>query len=82
MIKIKDTDFLKAFGKIIRAHRKAHDLSQEELAYKSELTLSQIGRIERGETNPTICTLKVIADTLELELFELIKNPDDVSPGS
>ncbi len=82
MINIKDKEFLKAFGKTIRAHRKAHDLSQEQLAYNSELTLSQIGRIERGETNPTICTIKVIADTLDLTLSEILKDPDDVSPRS
>jgi transcriptional regulator with XRE-family HTH domain len=42
-------------------------LSQEELAYRSELTLSQIARIETLKTNPTIRTLFKIIRTLEIK---------------
>jgi transcriptional regulator with XRE-family HTH domain len=34
--------------------------------------LSQIGRIERGETNPTISTLYVLAQALGVEFKELV----------
>jgi transcriptional regulator with XRE-family HTH domain len=34
--------------------------------------LSQIGRIERGEGNPTVSSLFIIADALGVELKELI----------
>jgi len=37
-------------------------------AYKADLSLSQIGRIERGTINPTISTLKHICKVLEIEL--------------
>jgi len=49
----------------LRKIRKEKGLSQEKLAYKVDLSLSQIGRIERGEVNPTICTVKVIAEGLQ-----------------
>lgn len=49
----------------LRKIRKEKGLSQEKLAYKIDLSLSQIGRIERGEVNPTICTVKVIAEGLQ-----------------
>ena len=49
-------------------------MSQEDLAYKADLSLSQIGRIERGEINPTVCTMKVIADTLEISVSSMFEN--------
>ena len=79
MIKIKDEEYLQAFGSHLRKIRKSKGLSQEKLAYKADLSLSQIGRIERGEINPTICTIKVIAEALEVKItimydFQLVKN--------
>lgn len=73
MINIRDQDFLNKLAKHLRSLRETKDLSQEDLAYKSGLALSQIGRIERGEINPTICTLKVLADTLEIELSDVFR---------
>jgi len=72
VINTKDKKFLNKLGNQLRHHRKLQDLSQEDLAYASDLSLSQIGRIERGEINPIICTLKVIADTLKIELSSFL----------
>lgn len=47
-------------------------MSQESLANEADIPLSQIGRIERGETNPTISTLYVISQSLNIKLTELI----------
>ncbi|WP_309282027.1 helix-turn-helix transcriptional regulator [Fluviicola sp.] len=46
-------------------------LTQEELSYKSELDISQIGRIERGLVNTSISVLNKIANALQIELKEL-----------
>ena len=48
-------------------------MSQEELANEADVPLSQIGRIERGETNPTISTLYVIAQALQLTLKDIVE---------
>jgi transcriptional regulator with XRE-family HTH domain len=40
--------------------------------HEADLILSQIGRIERGETNPTVSTLYVLAQALGVELKELV----------
>jgi len=42
-----------------------------ELAYQSELTLSQIARIETMKTNPTVSTIFCITRTLEIPVSEL-----------
>lgn len=48
------------------------NMSQEDLAYTADIPVNQIGRIERGEINTTISTLKVIADALKVKLTELV----------
>jgi transcriptional regulator with XRE-family HTH domain len=47
-------------------------MSQEDLAYTADIALSQIGRIERGETNPTISTINVLATALNVHPKELL----------
>ncbi|WP_264524253.1 helix-turn-helix transcriptional regulator [Flavobacterium sp. N502536] len=47
------------------------DISQEELAYRSEITLSQIARIETVKINPTVSTILKIARALEVQPSEL-----------
>lgn len=74
----RDNDYLKAFGEHLRKLRTERNLSQEDLAGKADLTLSQIGRIERGLINTTISTIKVIAIALEIppkELLDFTYNP-------
>lgn len=45
--------------------------TQEKLSYESELTLSQIARIETMKTNPTVSTIFRIARTLNVNVSEL-----------
>ena len=45
---------------------------QEDIADASGLHLTTIGRIERGEINPTLPTLNKIAKALKLKPSELI----------
>ncbi len=72
MINVKNKSLIKAVGIRIRELRNQRGISQEELANEAEVPLSQIGRIERGENNPTISTLYVLAQALDVELKELI----------
>ncbi len=64
--------FLKAFGNHLKITRKRLGFSQEKLAYESEIELRQIGRIERGEINTGIGSLKIIAETLGIHIKELM----------
>jgi XRE family transcriptional regulator, regulator of sulfur utilization len=61
-------------GANVRAARKAKRLSQDELADKSGLHRAHIGEIERGETNVTVLTLKILADSLGVTLSDLVKH--------
>lgn len=68
---IFDQEGLELLAKRLKEIRSEKGISQEELAYRSELTLSQIARIETVRINPTISTIFKIARTLEVPLREL-----------
>ena len=72
VINVKNKALTKALGNRIRELRKERGISQEALSNEAEVPLSQIGRIERGENNPTISTLYVICEALRVELKELL----------
>ncbi|MGQ9621164.1 MAG: helix-turn-helix domain-containing protein, partial [Bacteroidales bacterium] len=76
---IFDEAGLRAFAKRLKQVRKVKDLSQEELALRCELSLSQIARIETARINPTLSTVFRLARALDIELSELFnfKLPDE-----
>ena len=63
--------FLQNLGARIREIRKSKGLSQLDIGVAMDNYAEQIGRIERGKTNVTICTLKNIAKCLDITLIEL-----------
>lgn len=61
-------------GKIISEARKKLDISQRELARKSNMDCAEVSRIEAGKRlKPNILYLKGIAETLWLSLVKLMK---------
>ncbi len=70
-VNFREQKFLHAFSKQLKKLRAQKSFTQENLAYTSGLTLSQIARIETGKINPTICTVYKIAKTLDVDVKEL-----------
>jgi len=66
-------DVQKLLGSNIRAWRLKRKLTQDVFAERSGLHRAHVGEIERGESNVTIQTLKLIADTLGLRVVDLVK---------
>ncbi|WP_150284126.1 helix-turn-helix domain-containing protein [Rummeliibacillus sp. TYF-LIM-RU47] len=60
------SDFLRAVGNKIRKTRTQQGLTLEELAEKTELNFSYLGKIERGEKNITLLTLEKLVNTLNI----------------
>jgi transcriptional regulator with XRE-family HTH domain len=59
-------------ARTIKELRKKHKISQEELARQAGITYSTLIKIESGANdNPTIKTMKKIADALDVSLDEL-----------
>ena len=66
-------DVQRIVGSRVRALRKERGLTQDTFADKSGLNRAHVGEIERGESNVTIQTLKLIADTLEVKIEDLVR---------
>jgi transcriptional regulator with XRE-family HTH domain len=68
---IFDEEGLKMLASRIKQLRSEKKITQEELAYRSELTLSQIARIETVKINPTVSTMFRISKALDISMSEL-----------
>lgn len=65
---------LQPFAKRIRAVRQERKMSQAELASKAHVSNITISKIESGDNgNPTILTLKSIAQVLKISVVDLVK---------
>jgi transcriptional regulator with XRE-family HTH domain len=56
----------------VRAFRKAHGISQEELADLCDLHRTYVGSVEREERNVSLSTLEVLARALGVSVPELL----------
>lgn len=63
----RDEEGLKSFGKRLKEIRVSKGVTQESLAYSTDLHLSQIGRIERGEIATSISFVFLFAKTLGVD---------------
>lgn len=61
-----------SIGLKIRTTRKLKEISQEQLALLTSIDRSYIGRIERGEVSVTIEKLYQLAQTLSVDVNELL----------
>ncbi|SHG01501.1 helix-turn-helix transcriptional regulator [Flavobacterium defluvii] len=68
---IFDQEGLESLAKRLKEIRSEKGISQEELAYRSEITLSQIARIETIKINPTVSTIFKIARALNVTPSEI-----------
>ena len=68
----KDNKISNKIGLKIRLLRNKTGISQEELGFRANVSKTQIGLIERGESSPTIDTLNQIAEALDISLVDLV----------
>lgn len=61
------------FGRHLARIRKAKGWSQERLANESGLARSYVGDVERGIRNIALVNICKIADTLEVDVIELMR---------
>ena len=66
-----DKILVRKFGERIVLRRKHLGLTQEELAFKANISPSYLSAIERGITDTTISTAKKLAKALKTTLIEL-----------
>lgn len=69
-------------GQRIRKIRKAHGLSQEELAEKVDISTTHMSHIETGNTKLSLPVLVDIAAALEVRTDDLLNDSGAVTTGS
>lgn len=71
---IFEEDALRQFAIQFKLIRTSKGYTQESLSYKSNITLSQIARIETFKINPTLSTIFVLCKALEVAPEDVFKN--------
>ena len=73
-VSVKNTDkkFLKALGKRIKGLRKSQDISQDQLAYESDMHRTHLNRMENGKLDIGISKLRSLSKALDITLKELV----------
>jgi transcriptional regulator with XRE-family HTH domain len=66
-------DLRLVLAKNIKKLRKARGLTQEQLAFESEIDLTYMGAIERSKRNPSLLVMGRIADALSVRVVDLLK---------
>ena len=62
---------LRSLGSELRRRRQARDLSQEALAHAAGVHVNVVGRLERGQYNPSILLLQAVVSKLDVSLSEI-----------
>lgn len=67
-------DIKEVMARNLRRARHEKKLTQEELADRAGLSMRYVGAIERGDVSASVTILGRIADALEIEPGELLKD--------
>lgn len=68
-------------GTVLKRVRKSLKLSQEELAHRSSLDRTYISMLERNIKQPTITTIFLLAQALEMKPYEFVQLLEDEFEG-
>lgn len=69
----KNEKLIAAFAKTLQARRKKLGLSQEELAFRTDLSMSYISLLETKNRQPTLTVMAALANELELSATDLMR---------
>jgi len=70
-----------AFGQVLMQTRRDNKLSQDDLAFASDLDRTFISRLENGHRQPSLTTILQLARTLGVPAARMIDNVEQVLDG-
>lgn len=73
-----EKQFANQIGNTLRKIRTEKRLSIQELADRSSVSALTLGKIERGEANPSLAVIWKIANALSIPISALLKEAEDV----
>jgi len=68
----QDPALLRAFAAELKARRAALDISQEALAYASDVNRTFVAKLELATTSPSLTSIFRLANGLQIEPWELV----------
>lgn len=68
-------DWRNIVGENVRRLRLERGLTQELLAFESQIDLTYLGGIERGRRNPSLMVMARIAHSLQVKPADLLTEP-------
>lgn len=71
-----------AFGYILKSTRIERGLSQEELAFKSNLDRTFISMLERGQRQPSLTSILSISASLGISAAEIVRKTVEIMDES
>ncbi len=71
---MNDSQFLQEIGARIKKLRIDKNISQNELAMLCDFEKASMSRIESGQTNTTILTLRKICSALDVHICDLMED--------
>lgn len=66
-------DILHQFGNRVKELRTQNKITQEQFAQKTGLHKNYIGMVERGERNPSLINIQIIASGLDISISDLMR---------
>ena len=69
-------------AELILSRRKSLGLTQKQLAAKIGRSVALVGQIERGQTNPSLETLRRLKSVLRFDLEEVCSSPTPMSAAA
>ena len=80
-MKAREKHYCKFVGAAIRALREARSKSVRLFAYENDIPQATLSRIERGDNEAQLVTLKKIAEGFDWSLSELFRHIEDQFPN-
>lgn len=69
----KEENILLVFGQRVKKLRQLKKITQDQFAQLCDLHKNYIGMIERGERNPSLINIEIIACAFDISISELMK---------
>lgn len=66
-------DWQAIVGRNVRQLRQDRGMTQEQLAFESDLDLTYVGGIERGRRNPSLLVMVRLASALKANIVDLVQ---------
>lgn len=74
-------DCIQAFGDVLRHERVRLNLTQQDVALRAGVHINFVGRIERGQAEPSLSTIFAVAQALELTPETMIAKVEKLTTG-